>query len=61
MVKVTGYSYRGVVLAAVETLGGEVRYIVEHTGECARMIHIFNGSQLRRDVAFYNMGFTNDQ
>jgi hypothetical protein len=47
VVKVAGYPFRGVVVAAFNTLKGEDRYAVECTVPgCEGLLHIFNASQL---------------
>lgn len=46
--KVAGYPFRGVVVAAFNTLGGEDRYVVECTVPgCEGLLHIYNADQLR--------------
>lgn len=45
--KVRGYKYPGVIVARFTTQAGELRYVVEATGEDYKgMLHIFNGDQL---------------
>lgn len=47
--KIEGYKYPGIVVAKVRTLQRKVRYVVECTApDCKGMLHIFNGSQLRK-------------
>lgn len=47
--KVVGYKYFGVVVSVFYTTKGELRYIVENTGENAGMLFIFNEDQLVGD------------
>lgn len=45
--KVSGYKYPGVIVAVFFTTSGDVRYVVEATGEEYKgMLHIFSGVQL---------------
>lgn len=47
VVKITGYPFRGVVVAGFRTLEGEKRYVVECVVPgCEGLIHIFNGDQI---------------
>ena len=49
--KAKGYKYPGVVVSWFETLAGEIRYVVEATGEEYKgMLHIFNGDQLEKEL-----------
>lgn len=41
----SGYEYPGVVVSVFETLGGKLRYVVEHEISIG-MLHIFNEEQL---------------
>ena len=42
-----GYEFPGVVVAVVEKLDGQIRYVVECTEPAVSgMLHIFNGAQL---------------
>jgi len=45
--KVKGYGFPGVVVAVFATTAGNIRFVVEATGDdYAGMLHIFNGDQL---------------
>lgn len=45
--KVKGYGFPGVIVAIFTTTTGNVRFVVEATGDdYAGMLHIFNGDQL---------------
>ena len=49
VVKVSGYRYPGIVVAAFQNLAGQWRYVVECTvPEVAGMLHIYNGGQLEK-------------
>ena len=45
--KAKGYGFPGVIVAVFATTAGNIRFVVEATGEeYAGMLHIFNGDQL---------------
>ena len=45
--KVKGYGFPGVVVSVFTTTAGNIRFVVEATGDdYAGMLHIFNGDQL---------------
>lgn len=47
--KISGYRYPGIIVSVFRTTAGKTRYVVECTAEdCTGMLHIFNGSQLRK-------------
>jgi hypothetical protein len=49
VVKVSGYRYPGIVVAAFQNMAGQWRYVVECTvPEVAGMLHIYNGGQLEK-------------
>lgn len=45
--KPKGYNYPGEIVSVFTTISGEIRYVVEATGEGYKgMLHIFNAEQL---------------
>jgi len=49
VVKVKGYRFPGIVVAAFQNTSGQWRYVVECTvSEVSGMLHIYNGEQLEK-------------